>query len=131
MNNEKFSVRKRIKSFSYAFAGLKVLFREEHNARIHAVAAVLAVAMGFLFRISPMEWIAVVIVIGMVFAAEIINSSIERTADFVKAERDDRKRDIKDLGAAAVLVCAIAAAVVGIIIFLPKIIAKTIIPSIS
>ena len=123
MNNEKFSVRKRIKSFSYAFAGLRVLFREEHNSRIHAVAAVLAVAMGFLFRISPMEWIAVAIVIGMVFAAEIINSSIERTADFVKAERDDRKRDIKDLGAAAVLVCAIAAAVVGIIIFLPKIIA--------
>ncbi|MBR5665853.1 MAG: diacylglycerol kinase family protein [Bacteroidales bacterium] len=123
MNNEKFSVRKRIKSFSYAFAGLRVLFREEHNAWIHAVAAVLAVAMGFLFRISPMEWIAVVIVIGMVFAAEIINSSIERTADFVKAERDDRKRDIKDLGAAAVLVCAIAAAVVGIIIFTPKIIA--------
>ena len=123
MNNEKFSVRKRIKSFSYAFAGLRVLFREEHNARIHAVAAVLAVAMGFLFRISPMEWIAVAIVIGMVFAAEIINSSIERTVDFVKAERDDRKRDIKDLGAAAVLVCAIAAAVVGIIIFLPKIIA--------
>ena len=123
MNNEKFSLKKRIKSFSYAFAGLRVLFREEHNARIHAVAAVLAVAMGFLFRISPMEWIAVVIVIGMVFAAEIINSSIERTADFVKAERDDRKRDIKDLGAAAVLVCAISAALVGIIIFLPKIIA--------
>ena len=99
-----------------------MLFREEHNSRIHAVAAVLAVAMGFLFRISPMEWIAVVIVIGMVFAAEIINSSIERTADFVKAERDDRKRDIKDLGAAAVLVCAIIAAIVGVIIFLPKII---------
>ncbi|MBR1992201.1 MAG: diacylglycerol kinase family protein [Bacteroidales bacterium] len=123
MKNEKFSIKKRIKSFSYAFAGLKVLFREEHNSWIHAVAAVLAVAMGFLFRISPMEWISVVIVIGMVFAAEIINSSIERTADFVKAERDDRKRDIKDLGAAAVLVCAIAAAVVGIIIFIPKIIA--------
>lgn len=123
MKNEKFSIKKRIKSFSYAFAGLKVLFREEHNSWIHAVAAALAVAMGFLFRISPMEWVAVVIVIGMVFAAEIINSSIERTADFVKAERDDRKRDIKDLGAAAVLVCAIAAAVVGIIIFIPKIIA--------
>ena len=123
MNNEKFSLKKRIKSFSYAFAGLKVLFREEHNSWIHAVAAVLAVVMGFLFRISPMEWIAVVIVIGMVLSAEILNSSLERTADFVKAERDDRKRDIKDLGAAAVLVCAIAAAVVGIIIFLPKIVA--------
>lgn len=123
MNNEKFSVYKRIKSFAYAFAGLRVLFREEHNSWIHAAAAILAIAMGSLFRISPMEWIAVVIVIGMVFAAEIINSSIERTADFVKAECDDRKRDIKDLGAAAVLVSAIAAAVVGIIIFLPKIIA--------
>ncbi len=123
MNNEKFSIKKRIKSFTYAFAGLRVLFREEHNSWIHATAAVLAIAAGFLFRISPMEWIAVVIVIGMVFAAEIINSSIERTADFVKAERDDRKRDIKDLGAAAVLVCAITAALVGTIIFLPKVVA--------
>ena len=123
MNNEKFSIKKRIKSFAYAFAGLKVLFREEHNSWIHAVAAVLAIAMGFLFRISPMEWIAVVIVIGMVFSAEIINSSLERTADFVKAERDDRKRDIKDLGAAAVLVCAMVALITGLIIFVPKIIA--------
>ena len=121
MNKEKFSIKKRIKSFSYAFAGLKVLFREEHNSWIHATATVLVVAAGFLFRISYMEWIAILIVIGMVFSAEIINSSLERTADFVKAERDDRKRDIKDLGAAAVLVCAIIAAIVGIIIFLPKI----------
>lgn len=123
MNNEKFSTKKRIKSFAYAFAGLKVLFREEHNSWIHATAAVLAIAMGFIFRISPMEWIAVVIVIGMVFSAEIINSSLERTADFVKAERDDRKRDIKDLGAAAVLVCAMVALITGLIIFVPKIIA--------
>lgn len=121
MNKEKFSIKKRIKSFSYAFAGLKVLFREEHNSWIHATATVLVVAAGFLFRISYMEWIAILIVIGMVFSAEIINSSLERTADFVKAERDDRKRDIKDLGAAAVLVCAIIAAIVGVIIFLPKI----------
>ena len=123
MNNEKFSIKKRIKSFAYAFAGLKVLFLEEHNSWIHATAAVLAIAMGFLFRISPMEWIAIVIVIGMVFSAEIINSSLERTADFVKAERDDRKRDIKDLGAAAVLVCAMSALITGLIIFVPKIIA--------
>lgn len=121
MNKEKFSIKKRIKSFSYAFAGLRVLFREEHNSWIHATATVLVLAAGFLFRISYMEWIAILIVIGMVFSAEIINSSLERTADFVKAERDDRKRDIKDLGAAAVLVCAIIAAIVGIIIFLPKI----------
>jgi diacylglycerol kinase (ATP) len=121
MNNERFSIKKRIKSFRYAFAGLRVLFREEHNSRIHAFAAICVVIAGFVFRISAYEWIAVTIVIGMVLCAEAINSSLERTADFVKAERDDRKRDIKDLGAAAVLLTAIAAAIVGLIIFLPKI----------
>ena len=123
MNNERFSIKKRIKSFSYAFAGLKVLLKEEHNSRIHAVAAVCAVTAGFLLDISNTEWVAIIIVIGMVISAEIVNSSLERTADFIKAERDDRKRDIKDLGAAAVLVCAITAAITGIIIFLPKLIA--------
>ena len=118
---EKFSMVKRLRSFRYAFAGLGVLFREEHNSWIHAVAAVLAVTAGFVFGIRPWEWVAIVIVIGMVFSAEILNSSLERTADFVKAERDDRKRDIKDLGAAAVLVCAMSAAIVGMIVFLPKI----------
>lgn len=122
MQQEKFSIRKRIKSFSYAFAGLKVLFKEEHNARIHAVASLLVVAAGILFHITAGEWIAVVLCIGMVVSAEIVNSSIERCADFVKQERDDRKRDIKDLGAATVLVCAIAAAVVGCIIFIPYLI---------
>ncbi len=121
MNNERFSIKKRIKSFRYAFAGLRVLFREEHNSRIHAFAAICVVIAGFVFRISAYEWIAVTIVIEMVLCAEAINSSLERTADFVKAERDDRKRDIKDLGAAAVLLTAIAAAIVGLIIFLPKI----------
>ena len=122
MKQEPFSLRKRIKSFSYAFAGIKVLLREEHNARIHLVAAAAAVAAGFLFGITPGQWTAVVIVIAMVFSAEAVNSAIERTADFVKAERDDRKRDIKDLAAGAVLICAIGAAVVGIIVFLPYVI---------
>lgn len=122
MKQEPFSLRKRIKSFSYAFAGIKVLLREEHNARIHLVAAAAAVAAGFIFGITPGQWMAVVIVIAMVFSAEAVNSAIERTADFVKAERDDRKRDIKDLAAGAVLICAIGAAVVGIIVFLPYVI---------
>lgn len=122
MKNERFSILKRVKSFGYAFAGLKTLFKSEHNAWIHTVAALLAVGFGFLFRISPHEWLAVLIVIGMVFAAEIFNTSLERTADFMKEEQDDRIRDIKDLSAAAVLVCAITALLVGLVIFLPKII---------
>lgn len=123
VSREKFSLRKRIKSFAYAFAGLRLVFRQEHNAWIHATAAICVVVAGFVFRISSLEWIAVVICIGMVISAEIINSSLERMADFVQPERDDRIKEIKDLGAAAVLLCAIASAIVGIIIFLPKIIA--------
>ncbi len=122
MKDEKFSLRKRVKSFGYAYAGIRVLLREEHNAWIHCVAAVAVVTAGFLFGITPGEWSAVVIVIAMVFSAEAVNSAIERTADFVKAERDDRKRDIKDLAAGAVLICAVGAAVVGVIIFLPYLI---------
>ena len=125
MNNERFSIRKRIKSFGYAFAGLKVLLEEEHNSWIHAVAAVCAVVAGIMLHISTMEWIAIIIVIAMVISAEIINSSLECTADFVKAERDDRKRDIKDLEATAVLVCTMTAATVGSIIFQPKLMALT------
>ena len=123
MNHEKFSIKKRIKSFGYAFAGLKLAFREEHNMWIHGVAAVCVIIAGALLGLSLVEWMAVAIVIGMVISAEVVNSALERTADFIKAERDDRKRDIKDLGAGAVLVCAVSAAVVGVIIFLPKIVA--------
>ncbi|MBO4489460.1 MAG: diacylglycerol kinase family protein [Bacteroidales bacterium] len=122
MKKERFSIKKRLMSFRYAFAGLRALFVAEHNAWIHLVAAILAIGAGFLFRITPGEWLAVLIVIGMVFAAEILNTSLERTADFLTEERDDRIRDIKDLAAAAVLVCAITALLVGLVIFLPKII---------
>lgn len=122
MKKERFSVKKRMKSFQYAFAGLKVLFGHEHNSWIHAVAAICVIVAGFLFRISYVEWIAALIVIGMVFSAEIFNSSLERIADYIQPEKDERIRDIKDLGSAAVLVTAITAAAIGIMIFLPKII---------
>ncbi|MBQ2376030.1 MAG: diacylglycerol kinase family protein [Bacteroidales bacterium] len=123
MSKDKFSLRKRIKSFTYAFEGLRLVFAHEHNAWIHVVATICVVVAGFLFRISSLEWTVVLICIAMVISSEIINSSLERMADFVQPEMDNRIKEIKDLGAAAVLVCAIASVIVGIIIFLPKIIA--------
>ena len=122
MKESSFSFKKRIKSFGYAFDGLKTLFQDEHNARIHAVAAVLVVIAGFLFRISEAEWISVFVAIGLVLSAEAVNSAVERLCDTVQSERDSRIKAVKDLSAGAVLVCAITAAVIGIIIFLPKII---------
>ena len=112
----------RLRSFRYAFAGLRLLLREEHNARIHATITVLVVVAGIVLRVSPMEWGVLVICIGMVLAAEAFNSAIERVANYLTTERDDRIRDIKDLAAGAVLLCAIAAAIVGLIVFVPHIV---------
>ena len=121
MKEEKFSIAKRLKSFTYAFHGLRVLIKEEHNAWIHLFATVCVVAAGILFKISLMEWVAVVFAIGLVFSFEIINTSVEHIANFICPERDDRIKRIKDLAAAAVLVSAITAAVIGLIVFIPKI----------
>ena len=121
MNKEKFSFRKRWKSFGYAFSGLKVLFAEEHNSRIHLVAAVMAIALGWMLKLSVMEWVVLSLVIGAVFTAELFNSAIEKLADFVSPQKHDKIKKVKDMAAAAVLVCAITAVAVACFIFLPKI----------
>ncbi len=121
MPQDKFSFISRIKSFPHAFNGLKILFREEHNARIHLAAVICVVAAGIIFRVSLTEWIALVIVIVFVISLEIINSIIERIANFMSPEFDIRIKKIKDLAAAAVLVGAITAFTTGLMIFIPKI----------
>lgn len=120
-NKEHFSIRKRIQSFKYAFNGIRLLFRE-HNPRIHVAAAALAIILGFSFRISIIEWIIVILLIGLVLAAEAVNSAIERLADRISLEKDPLLGEAKDLAAGAVLFCAIAAAAIGAIIFIPKLI---------
>ncbi len=121
MKTEKFSVRKRLLSFGHAFNGLKVMLKEEHNARIHCVAAALAIFLGWGLDISPMEWVVLVMVIGAVFAAELFNSALENLADHLSPERSEQIKRVKDLAAAAVLVCAFSSVVIAILIFLPKV----------
>lgn len=122
MSNHPFSVKERLVSFANAWRGLVVFVSQEHNAWIHCVMTILVVLAGFLFRISVLEWIAVIFAIGLVWAGEAINSAIERLSDVVQPERDDRIRDVKDISAGAVLICAITAAIIGIIVFLPKLV---------
>ena len=121
MDTNRFSIKRRLKSFRYAFSGLRVMVREEHNARIHLFATVCVIVMGVLLRISCTEWVAVALAIGLVFGMEAINSAVENICDFVCPERDARIKKIKDLAAAAVLLSAIAALAVGLFIFIPKI----------
>ncbi len=122
MSSEKFSVRARIKSVGYALSGLRQLVRREHNARIHAVATLAAVAAGGILGISRLEWMALVIAIGGVWITELLNTCIERMADLITRERFPEIKYIKDLAAGAVLVAAAAAVITGLFIFIPKII---------
>lgn len=117
----RFSIVDRIKSFTYAFAGLKQFFQTQHNAIIHALATVMAVVIGFLLKLSPNEWIFIIIVIAMVWAAELFNTAIEAVCDMITLEKHPKIKFIKDVSAAAVLVSALAALLTGLIIFLPKI----------
>lgn len=121
MKNEGFTFRKRIRSFRYAFNGIRLLITREHNAWIHCFAAISVVIAGAILGLSRTEWVAVVIVIGAVLAAEAVNSSIEALADLVSPEYNEAIKRTKDLAAGAVLLMAIAAAIVGLIIFIPKI----------
>ena len=120
---EKFSWKKRGKSFVYAARGIKSLITQEHNAWIHAAITVMAVAAGFALRITRAEWTAIILCIGIVFAAEAFNTAIERLVDIVSPGHDNRAGNVKDIAAGAVLICAIMAATVGMLIFIPRLLA--------
>lgn len=112
-------LEKRIKSFGYAFKGIASLIRKEHNAWIHCTAIVLVTLAGFHFSITPTEWCMVVLCFGLVLAAEGFNTAIERLVDLVSPDYHPIAGDVKDVAAGAVLICAIASAIVGLIIFIP------------
>ena len=122
MPTKKFLLRERLYSFVHAFNGLKVLFREEHNARIHLFFAIIACISGLFFHISRGEWMALLLAIGFVFCAESINSALENLADFVSPEKHEKIKKCKDLGAASVLISALTALCIGLCIFIPKLV---------
>lgn len=114
-------IRQRINSFKYAFNGFRILLKNEHNARFHLLTGILVIVMGILLRVSPMEWMLLVFLIGIVFMAEIFNTIIEYLVDYISPTYRNQIKKIKDLGAASVLVVAISAIILGLLIFLPKI----------
>lgn len=119
-NKKVFSTRKRLQSFVYAYRGILYLLRTQHNAWIHLGFALMALVLGVCFSITQLEWITIIICIGMVFAAETFNTSIELLCDARYTEYDKRAEIIKDTAAGAVLIVSISSAIIGGIIFLPK-----------
>lgn len=111
---------KRIKSFKYAINGIKSAFRSEVNMRIHAIIALLVIVCGCFFQISIAEWSLCALCIGLVLAAEMLNTAIENAIDLISPEKHPLAEKAKDAAAGAVLICAIVSAIVGLIIFVPK-----------
>lgn len=107
--------------FADAWRGLATVFRTEWNFRVHLGVLVVVVVAGFAFGLERWEWCAVLAVAALVLVTEAFNTALEYFADTVHPEVDPGIRKTKDAGAGAVLVAAVAAAVVGAIVFLPKI----------
>lgn len=107
-------------ALSCAKAGMVYAFRFQRNMRIHAGFGVLAVILGFVLGVDAASWTAIVLCIGIVFAAECLNTAIESIVDLVSPDYEELARRAKDCAAAAVLVCAIASLIVAAVVFLPR-----------
>lgn len=118
-----FSTRQRLRSFVYAAVGLRAVLRTEHNTWIHLAFTIIVAVLAALLRISKWEWMVLTIVFAQVWIAEIFNTVFEKLADLYTREQHPQIKIIKDMAAGAVLLSAIAAFLVGSIIFLPKLFA--------
>lgn len=114
-----FSIRARFKSFVYALSGLRMMVRDEHNARIHLAATIGVVAVAVFLQISAPDWRWIVVAIGWVWIAEAINTALEHLCDVVCIEHHEGIRVCKDVAAGAVLVSAAGATVIGILTLYP------------
>lgn len=109
-------------SLEFALTGIITAFREERNLRKHAVSASLAIIFGFVFRISRIEWLFLLLAIFLVIFGEIINSAIENVVDLASDYHFSMlAKNAKDMAAGAVLFISLYAGIVGMMIFLPKI----------
>lgn len=113
----------RVKSVGYAFKGAYLLFTTEASIQVQFSIGILVTIAGFYFNISTTEWIIQTLVIAIIMALEGVNTAIEEIADFIHPEQHPKIGLIKDLAAGAVFIFSVAAACVGCIIYLPKLLA--------
>jgi diacylglycerol kinase len=118
---KKKGLKRFLQSFGFAAGGLKQAFTGQANFRIHLAAVAVVVSAGLFLGLNGTEWCLLVLAMGLVIALELANTAIELLTDLVSPGYDERAGRVKDIAAAAVLVAAIAAVIIGALIFLPKI----------
>ena len=111
-----------IRSFGYAWEGIRHCFTHEPNFKIHVGFAAAAASMCILLQLTFTEWAVILICIAMVIAMEMVNTAVEHLCNLVYPSQSQVIKKIKDMAAGAVLICAMVAAICGLIIFIPKII---------
>src|SRR3989344_1698299 len=110
-----------VKSFSYAFEGIFFSFSKGTHFKMHTVAAIFAIISGVIYSISAIEWLVLILIISAVISAETMNTAVEEACDVLHPEHHPGARLAKHCAAGAVLILSIAAIIIGLIIFLPKI----------
>lgn len=106
-----------LKSFGYAFQGLRTAFAGQANFRIHVAVALLVISLGFIYSVTSIEWMMIVGCIGLVLMAELMNTALEFIVDLMSPQHQPLAGKIKDVAAAAVVVVVIAAVIIGFFIF--------------
>ncbi|ASK63158.1 diacylglycerol kinase [Virgibacillus phasianinus] len=112
--------RKKSVGFSYAWNGIVEMCKSERNFRLHLLATFLVVIAGILLCLSKIEWMILIVVIGMVLVAETTNTAVEKLIDFLRPDIHPMAKIIKDIAAGSVLIAAIMAFIIGCILFIPK-----------
>ncbi len=120
MDNKPPKKNKLYKSFEYAFEGIITTMTHERNMQIHCTVAVLVIIFGIILKISLLEWAFCVLLFALVISLELVNTAIEAVVDLVTKEKQPLAKKAKDAAAGAVLVSAINAAIIGGVIFFPK-----------
>ena len=119
-----FSPVRRWKSFGHAFRGMAYLLRSQPHARLHALATVMVAGLGFALKVSRGEALALVLAVGLVWMAEAANTAVETLADAVHPDHHPLVGRAKDVAAAGVLISALAALVVGLLVFIPRFLSR-------
>ena len=117
-----YSIVRFFKSFSYAFNGIKTACKTEQNFVVDLILGVIAITPGFVLKLSTFEFIIVLLVIGLAITVELINTAIEYTVDMAMPEIHPLAKAAKDLASGAVFIMDLIILIIGIIIYLPKII---------
>lgn len=118
-NPQRFSLNGRVKSFSYAIAGIAFMFRTQHNAWLHAAATLGVVALALHFDVSGADWRWLIAAMAMVWVAETINTALEYVCDVVSPTFHQAVKHAKDIAAGGVLIAAAGAGVIGVLTLWP------------